>query len=93
MSFDLKSDLVFERLDSSVFEREEAVGDPTGEFHRMLTPFFLWESEVLARGTLSDFYPSDNRVTRSSFVKSTLAHSVRYSPDLRSLARLSNGRR
>ena len=89
MSFDFEADLVFEWLDSSMFEREKAIADYAGELHWVLTPFLLWESELLACGILPDFYPPDDRVTCFSFVKSAFAHfsnMVRFFDDLQILA-------
>jgi hypothetical protein len=83
MSFDFKLDLVFERLDSGVFEREETVSDQTSELDWMFMPFLLWESELSARGVFSDFYPSDDRIACFPFVEPSRAHSVQYWPDFR----------
>jgi hypothetical protein len=36
MGFDFEPDLVFERLDSGMFEREEAIPNHRGKLYRML---------------------------------------------------------
>jgi len=72
MGFDFESDLVFERLDSGMFEREEAIPNHTGKLYRMRMLLLFRKSELLARGVLPHFYPPNDRVACSSFVKSTL---------------------
>lgn len=62
MRFDLKTDLVFERLDSSVFKRKKAVSDQAGKLHRMLMSLLFRKPELLAHRALPKLYPSNNRI-------------------------------
>jgi len=74
MGFDFKPDLVFEQLDSSMFEREMAIPNQAGKLYRMLMLFLFWKSELLPRAALTHFYPTNNHVTRLPLVKSPFAH-------------------
>src|SRR5258708_9036557 len=78
MSFDFEADLVFEGLDSSMFEPEKAIANDASEFHWVLMSFLLQESELLSSGAFPDFYPPNNRITCFPFVKSAFSHCSKY---------------
>src|SRR5258708_18853833 len=78
MSFDFEADLVFEGLDSSMFEPEKAIANDASEFHWVLMSFLLQESELLSSGAFPDFYPPNNRITCFPFVKSSFSHCSKY---------------
>jgi hypothetical protein len=74
MGFNLKADLVSERLDSSVFKCKKAIPNQTGKLNRMLMSLLFRKPKPLARGAHPEFYPSNNRVACFPFVKSAVVH-------------------